>query len=138
MRTPDTINMTSISERLLICANLSDLGKNFADTPQACRAAAFHLQWHKLSENLAWKDGRDLVLLAHGMEVQARYCKGEWQYHLEGKEYDGPVWSCFDDEFQIEIEDCDIDPALWHHGPATHWRELTERPSVNDSNNSEV
>lgn len=131
--------MSHISQRLLTCAEQSEMGKNFADTPQACRVAAHQLTWKKLSEDTSWIDGRDIILLAHGMEVQARYCKGEWSFSLEtisGEEYDGAVWSCFDDEFQIEIEEIGYDPSNWCHGQATHWRELTERPYADDAANT--
>lgn len=85
--------------------------------------------WHPMTQT-DWHDGRDVVLLAHDMEVTARYCPGEWSEDTPNgpAEYDGAVWSCFDDAFQIEIEEITADPALWEHGPATHWREPTPRP----------
>ena len=91
------------------------------------------MTWQPLS-NTAWLDGRDVVLPASNMEVQARYCPGEWSdgTPINPREYSGAVWSCFDDEFQIEIEieieEISRDPAEWHHGTATHWRDLTSRP----------
>lgn len=86
--------------------------------------------WKTFAEDTSWLDGRDIVLLARDMEVQARYCPGEWSDDtpISPAEYSGAVWSCFDDEFQIEIEECSDDPAKWEHHPATHWREPTERP----------
>lgn len=100
------------------------------------------MTWYKINENTDWIDGRDVELCAHGMIVQARYCPGEWAFSLEtisGREYDGAVWSCFDDEFQIEIEEISRNPKNWGHHPATHWRNLTERPSEpDDSSNSDV
>lgn len=122
--------MSHIAQRLLTCAEQSEMGKNFADTPQACRVAAHQLAWKTLSADTSWLDGRDVVLLAYGMEVQARYCEGEWSEDtpISPREYSGAVWSCFDDEFQFVIEEISHDPSQWLHHPATHWRELTERP----------
>jgi len=87
--------------------------------------------WRSLSGDTDWIDGRDVVLLAHDMEVQARYCPGEWSDDtpISPAEYDGAVWSCFDDKFQIEIEETSRDPGEWCHNGATHWRPLTDRPA---------
>lgn len=102
-----------------------------SDTPDMALASP-NGPWRLLSEDTSWLDGRDLVLLAHDMEVQARYCAGEWSEDtpIAPAEYSGAVWSCFDDEFQIEIEEVSPDPADWWHGQATHWRDLTPRPSL--------
>ena len=87
-------------------------------------------RWKTFAEDTAWLDGRDVILLAHDMEVQARYCPGEWSDDTptNPREYPGAVWSCFDDKFQIDIEETSRNPVEWHHGPATHWRETTARP----------
>lgn len=87
--------------------------------------------WRPLSDT-AWLDGRDIVLLAHDMEVHARFCPGEWSDDTPNSpaEYSGAVWSCFDDQFQIEIEEISPNPTDWHHGQATHWRYLTTRPAI--------
>lgn len=87
------------------------------------------MAWRRLNEDTSWIDGRDIVLAAHGMEVSARYCSGEWHHTLEFSEYYGPVWSCFDDKFQIEIEELSEDPTDWCFGAATHWRDATEVPT---------
>jgi hypothetical protein len=77
-----------------------------------------------------WFDGQDVVLFAHGMEVSARYCPGEWSDDtpISPREYSGAVWSCFDDQFQFEIEEESFCPAEWCHGPVTHWRYPFPRP----------
>lgn len=71
----------------------------------------------------AWLDGRDVVLSAHGMIVSARYCAGEWSDDtpINPREYNGAVWSCFDDEFQFEIEETGRGPSEWCHGPVVGW-----------------
>lgn len=91
------------------------------DAPPSCGVPA---GWKPIGVDTAWIDGRSVVLLAHGMEVTARYCAGRWSEDtpLSPREYDGAVWSCFDDEFQFEIEETGHDPVDWHHGPVTHWR----------------
>ena len=77
--------------------------------------------WRDMTDT-AWLEGKDVVLFVKGMEVSARYCPGEWTDHHEGREYNGPVWSCFDDAFQLEIEETSPDAAEWFHDGATHWR----------------
>ena len=71
----------------------------------------------------AWIDGRDVIIFAHGMWVSARYCAGSWSEDtpISPREYDGGVWSCFDDQFQFEIEEIGSDPAIWEHGPVMGW-----------------
>lgn len=83
--------------------------------------------WRSISEDTRWIDGRDVVLLANDMEVQARYCPGEWcdETPSSPREYSGAVWSCFDDQFQLEIEECSEDPSEWCHDGATHWRPIS-------------
>lgn len=85
--------------------------------------------WKPLTDT-SWLDGRDVILLAHDMEVQARYSPGEWSMDtpVSPSEYSGAAWVCFDDEFQFEIEEISHDPGTWHHWPVTHWRELSLRP----------
>ena len=61
----------------------------------------------------------------HGV-VEAWYHAGSWNQHHESPEYDGAVWVCADDAFQIEVEEttppCD--------GTATHWMPLPDPPDV--------
>jgi hypothetical protein len=99
-------------------------------TPLSPQAVSAHSGAHQAYGWLLWReiataplDGSDVLLLAHGMIVEARYCPGEWSEDtpLSPREYDGAVWSCFDDQFQFEIEEVSHDPAEWCHGPVTHW-----------------
>ncbi len=71
-------------------------------------------------------DGTEILLYTERGIVQARFCPGEWHDYLEGREYDGPVWSCVDDAFQIEIEET---PDGLLHGEATHWAPLPSPPA---------
>lgn len=99
--------------------------------PVAANASA-EARWRSISKDTSWVDGRDVVLLANDMEVQARYCPGEWcdETPSSPREYSGAVWSCFDDRFQLEIEECSEDPSEWCHDGATHWRQTSELPST--------
>lgn len=81
--------------------------------------------WQPIST--APKDGTEILILAHGMCIQARYEAGEWSDHHEGAEYWGPVWCAFDDKIQFEIEEA---PEGDSHGPVTHWMELPEPPEA--------
>lgn len=92
------------------------------------------LAWRPISDTV-WHDGRDVVLLANGMEVQARFCPGEWSEDtlVSPREYSGAVWSCFDDAFQFEIEELSHEPSEWWHGEVTHWRELTPKTALTKS-----
>ena len=86
--------------------------------------------WQPMT-NTAWLDGRDVELLAHDMVVSARYCGGEWtaETPVQPREYSGAVWSCFDDQFQFEIEEVSKDAAEWCHGPVKAWRMPTIQAS---------
>lgn len=65
------------------------------------------------------RDGSEILILTSVGITQARFAPGEWHNYAEGREYDGPVWVCCDDTWQIEIEDCG-EHGL-NHGIATHW-----------------
>lgn len=66
----------------------------------------------------------------HG-QVEAWFKPGEWHDYGETREYDGHVWVCADDAFQIEIEET---PNSLLHGTATHWRPLPPLPSCKQTN----
>lgn len=80
--------------------------------------------WKPMTDT-RWIDGRDVVLLAQGMEISARYIPGEWSEEtpLSPREYDGAIWCCFDDALQFEIEENSTNPEHWVHHPVTHWRD---------------
>jgi len=79
------------------------------------------------------KDGSEILILAHKMAIQARYCPGEWSEDtpLGPAEYSGAVWCAFDDAEQFEIEEYPDGSA--HHWPVTHWMPLPAPPKA-DSN----
>jgi hypothetical protein len=87
----------------------------------ALEAAIRDAGWRDMTDT-TWLDGKDVVLFAHEMEIHARYCPGEWTDHHEGREYNGSVWSAFDDALQFEIEETSPNPEQWHHGRVTRWR----------------
>lgn len=66
-----------------------------------------------------------LFTTVHG-QVEAWFSAGGWSETIDGREYDGPVWVCGDDAFQIEIEEI---PDGYHDGAATHWMPLPEPPA---------
>lgn len=102
---------------------------NHGISPRAAEVAKPDPIWRPMTD-IGWIDGSDVVLLAHDMEVQARYSPGEWSEDtpVSPREYSGAVWVCFDDQFQFEIEEISHNPEEWLHGPVTHWRRLTPRP----------
>ncbi len=77
------------------------------------------------------QDGSEILLLAHGMVIQARFSPGRWSDETPDhpREYDGPVWCAFDDAIQFEIEEIPEEHGGDHHGQVTHWRPLLELPS---------
>lgn len=52
---------------------------------------------------------REILLLTSFGETRARFCAGDWADYPEGREYNGAVWSCCDDTWQIEIEETSKD-----------------------------
>ena len=82
----------------------------------------------RLREALQWRsmdtvktDGTNVLLLTtcHGA-VEAWYSPGSWTLDtpIAPAEYDGPVWVCADDAFEIEVEET---PEGLHHGTAIRW-----------------
>jgi hypothetical protein len=72
------------------------------------------------------RDGTAILLYIKGTGyVEACFCPGEWSETVEGREYNGAVWSCADDVFQVEIEET---PDGYHDGNATHFRPLPTPP----------
>ena len=76
------------------------------------------------------KDGSDILILAKGMAIEARYVPGSWGPDIPGevREYDGAVWVAFDDLTQFEIEEGSLEDGQDHHGSVTHWMPLPEAP----------
>jgi hypothetical protein len=77
------------------------------------------------------KDGSDILILASGMAIEARYAPGAWGPDVPGEvqEYDGPVWVAFDDLTQFEIEESVLEGGQDHHGAVTHWMPLPPAPT---------
>ena len=78
------------------------------------------------------RDGTSVLLFTacHGI-TQAWFSAGEWEEHYEyGPQYNGPVWVCADDAFQIEVEEMGPDVDDMHHGTATHWQPLPPPPET--------
>jgi hypothetical protein len=78
------------------------------------------------------RDGSEILILAHGMTIQARYCPGEWSEDtpISQAEYDGAVWCAFDDALQFEIEEGAGPNGIDLHGPVTHWMPLPDPPEA--------
>lgn len=53
------------------------------------------------------KDGTEILIRTDRGAVQAWYSPGEWSDETPDhpREYSGSVWVCYDDVFQIEIEE---------------------------------
>lgn len=82
-------------------------------------------EWQPMETAL--RDGTEILLLTTLGITQARFHPGEWHDYHEGREYDGPVWVCCDDQWQIEIEET---PDGYYDGMATHWQPLLEPPNA--------
>jgi len=96
-----------------------------ADDLKAVLAALDEQEWRPIET--APRDGSDILLLANGMAIEARYCPGEWSVEtpISPREYDGAIWCAFDDALQFEIEET---PGGDFHGQVTHWRPLPAPP----------
>lgn len=52
------------------------------------------------------KDGTIILLRTKQGVISAAFFPGEWTDHYEnGREYSGPVWSCYDDAITLEVEE---------------------------------
>ena len=88
-------------------------------------AALDEQEWRPIET--APRDGSNILLLANGMAIEARYCPGQWSEDtpISPREYDGAVWCALDDALQFEIEET---PDRDFHGQVTHWRPLPAPP----------
>lgn len=89
------------------------------------------MEWQPIETALYQKDvydGAEILLLTTIGITQARFDAGGWTENQEGREYDGAVWVCCDDQWQIEIEDAGPEFADWYYGMATHWSRLPPPP----------
>lgn len=82
-------------------------------------------EWQPI-ETVPMKEDVGLLLLTSVGVTEARYSSGYWSRSIDGDEWNGPVWVCCDDTWQIEIEQ--IGENDFHHGQATHWMPLPEPP----------
>lgn len=69
---------------------------------------------------------RPVLILTNQGIISAWYSKGEWHDYQEGSEYDGPVWVCYDDETQIEIEEFGQELSDENHPGCLGWYDLSE------------
>lgn len=76
--------------------------------------------WQPIST--APRDGSEILLLTTTGVVSARFAPGEWSNGLEGREYSGAIWVCYDDAIEIEVEE--LPDGQFGDGPATHWMPL--------------
>lgn len=64
---------------------------------------------------------REILLKTNTGVVSAYYDKGSgWSETLEGRDYEGPCWVCYDGAFEIEIEETPIGELC----KATGWMEM--------------
>lgn len=96
------------------------------------RAQTTPAEWQPMSAVPLIEDQSVLLLTNTGV-VEARYSPGQWSEDREGASYDGPVWVCCDDTFQIEIEEIGEDPIEWHHGSAVGWLPRSVLPIAPES-----
>ena len=77
------------------------------------------------------RDGSSVLLYTtcHGC-VEATFAPGEWTEYQEGREYDGAVWVCADDAFQIEVEELPVEQGGYHDGTAKAWMRLPAPPQM--------
>ena len=65
-------------------------------------------------------DGTPILILTDIGAVEAWWDEGEWHEALEGKEYEGFWWVCYDDKFQLEINE------------VKYWMPLQAKPTEPD------
>ena len=61
------------------------------------------MNWQSMES--APRDATDILLKTNIGIVSAWFQKGHWiEHHEFGREYDGDIWVCYDDEFTLEVE----------------------------------
>ena len=78
------------------------------------------------------RDGTHIILSTRYGRVEAWFSPGYWTEETpsNAREYNGPVWVCADDKFQIEIEE-GPSPDDDNHGEALGWMPLPGPPKEN-------
>jgi hypothetical protein len=102
-----------------------NVSRSYAADLRLILAALDEQEWRPIET--APRDGSDILLLASGMAIEARFCPGEWsdETPISPREYSGAVWSAFDDALQFLIEETSEGDF---HGQVTHWRPLPAPP----------
>lgn len=113
---------------------LAELRAKIAEEIRAAELDAMTRQtppgWNPMSIVPLVEDEQILLVTSYNGVTEARFSPGYWTDHYEGREYNGPVWVCGDDEWQIEIEETSEDTAEWRHGSAIGWLPRTALPAA--------
>ena len=119
-----------VEEAVSTLERMGKTGFPAVDDLRTLLAAPDEQEWRPIET--APRDGSDILLLANGMSIEARYCPGEWfeDTPISPREYDGGVWCAFDDALQFDIEET---PGGDFHGQVTHWRPLPAPPVEKDT-----
>lgn len=83
-------------------------------------------KWLTIETHPTGSDKFLLLTKTHGV-VESWYLPGDWSETPEGREYDGAMFVCGDDAFQIEIEET---PHGNEYGEALGWLPRLVLPSV--------
>jgi len=88
-------------------------------------------EWQPIES--APRDGSEILILAHGMVILARYHPGEWSDDMPNAsvEYDGAVWCAFGDALSFEIEEGATENGSDWVGAVTHWMPIPTPPEPN-------
>ena len=90
-------------------------------------AIAECFKWRDIND--APRDGTHILLSTRRGLVEAWFSSGYWTEETpsNAREYNGPVWVCADDTFQIEVEE-GPSPGDDNHGEALGWMPLPDPP----------
>jgi hypothetical protein len=77
------------------------------------------------------RDETEILILTTMGVTSARFYDGVWTRTMDGDDYVGPVWSCCDDAWVIEVEELPITEENlfgYYDEGVTHWMPLPEPP----------
>jgi hypothetical protein len=63
------------------------------------------IEWHDVKKEPVPKDGKEYLLYTKTGIVSGWFDQGRWEESYDVREYTGSAFICYDDKFEIEVEE---------------------------------